>query len=57
MRILGPCDVVKSAMHKLALTLLLALILTLAALETAALRLESTTVPTEALTESTFPLR
>jgi hypothetical protein len=57
MRILGPRNVVVTLMHKLALTLLLALILTLAALEAAALRFESTTVPTEALTDTTFPIR
>jgi len=44
-------------MHKLALTLLLLLILTLAALEAAAVRVESAVVPTEALTDSTFPVR
>ena len=43
-------------MAKLALTLLLLLIVALAALETAAARVELHTVPTETLTESTFPI-
>ena len=43
-------------MHKLTLLLLVLLILTLAALEAAALRVEWAALPTEALTDSTFPV-
>ena len=44
-------------MAKLAVPLLLLLILTLAALETAALHVGMEAMPTETLTQPTFPIR